>query len=475
MPPLLVSYIPLKDPSSPKRNELAFIHYIITMQQQFQDQHPSIPYDKLPKFTFSMYNDLPPVQKKIWETRATADETRYLMELATYVPPPGYDSKGLAIPTWPKFSFNFFTSEIRQKLQEDRPDLPYADISQLLLKRWWNLPSNEKQKYTDMELCDMHRFNGEMQQYQLQHTSELTPDAIQSNNYKVFTDTSNQHNQHSLCTTTTNSIITTSITPNKNVKNNNSTTSSTRTSNNTMKKDLVSSSSATTTTQQELLMASNISFSKELLHQTSANKSSASKKVLVAAGSIWPSGNSTSAIQHETASTASVGVLSNTTNPNRMNSNTMPASEASSLPWRPQCSSTPMSFSLSGYASAMTASATKPSEPSGTIGGWDQSNANEKLFTVKANFDENHYITALDKSAIPPHFHNRAERLAQDVEEQSSDNIHIREERSIVSCAADFDDDDKYSGVLCRTTTLPQDKPEPPQRQESDKKNGPEL
>ena len=44
-----------------------------------------------------MYSELPPSEKEAWVARAEADKARYLHELAGYVPPPGYDSKGDAI------------------------------------------------------------------------------------------------------------------------------------------------------------------------------------------------------------------------------------------------------------------------------------------------------------------------------------------------------------------------------------------
>jgi hypothetical protein len=206
------SYIPLKDPSSPKHNEPAFIHYINTMRQQFQAQHPTIPYDNLPKFTFSMYNDLPPVQKKIWEAHAAVDETRYLKELATYVPPPGYDSKGLAIPTWPKFSFNFFSSEMRPKLQGTNPDLSFEAIGQIILDTWQTLSSDEKQHYTNLELQDKTRFNSEMEAYRPQHHSV---------NLEIKTTRSFKMHLHPIGENTSffPPTITTSITTNNNVKN----------------------------------------------------------------------------------------------------------------------------------------------------------------------------------------------------------------------------------------------------------------
>lgn len=44
-----------------------------------------------------MYSELPPTEKEAWVTRAEADKARYLHELASYMPPAGYDSKGDAI------------------------------------------------------------------------------------------------------------------------------------------------------------------------------------------------------------------------------------------------------------------------------------------------------------------------------------------------------------------------------------------
>lgn len=44
-----------------------------------------------------MYSEMPPAEKEAWVARAEADKARYLHELASYVPPPGYDAKGDAI------------------------------------------------------------------------------------------------------------------------------------------------------------------------------------------------------------------------------------------------------------------------------------------------------------------------------------------------------------------------------------------
>ena len=44
-----------------------------------------------------MYSELSPSEKEAWVARAEADKSRFLHELASYIPPPGYDAKGDAI------------------------------------------------------------------------------------------------------------------------------------------------------------------------------------------------------------------------------------------------------------------------------------------------------------------------------------------------------------------------------------------
>eukprot|EP00546_Thalassionema_frauenfeldii_P017680 CAMPEP_0178900410 /NCGR_PEP_ID=MMETSP0786-20121207/3460_1 /TAXON_ID=186022 /ORGANISM="Thalassionema frauenfeldii, Strain CCMP 1798" /LENGTH=775 /DNA_ID=CAMNT_0020571415 /DNA_START=94 /DNA_END=2422 /DNA_ORIENTATION=- len=83
----------------------------------------------------------------------------------------------------------------------------------------------------------------------------------------------------------------------------------------------------------------------------------------------------------------------------------------------------------------------------GNIGEWDQFQANKELFNVHADFDENLYTTELDKSTIDASKIQRAERLAREIENTTSGNIHIAEERNQVT-QDDYDEEDRYSGVL---------------------------
>lgn len=65
-------------------------------------------FGQLAKYTSAMYSELPPQEKEAWIARAEADKARYLHELASYVPPPGYDAKGDAIVASPAVSSSMF-------------------------------------------------------------------------------------------------------------------------------------------------------------------------------------------------------------------------------------------------------------------------------------------------------------------------------------------------------------------------------
>ena len=82
-----------------------------------------------------------------------------------------------------------------------------------------------------------------------------------------------------------------------------------------------------------------------------------------------------------------------------------------------------------------------------SIGAWDQFAANQEKFGVKTSYDENLYTTKLDKDKIDQAKIKHAERIAREIEGQTTTNIHLAEERN-QKLALDFDEEDLYSGVL---------------------------
>ena len=83
-------------------------------------------------------------------------------------------------------------------------------------------------------------------------------------------------------------------------------------------------------------------------------------------------------------------------------------------------------------------------EGSESGGAWDQFKANEQLFGLKSDYDENIYTTKIDRSN--PSYREReaaAIRLAQDIEGTSTSNAHVREERGMVDEDGGLDEEDK--------------------------------
>lgn len=79
--------------------------------------------------------------------------------------------------------------------------------------------------------------------------------------------------------------------------------------------------------------------------------------------------------------------------------------------------------------------------------GWDQFEANARLFGATSSYDENLYTTRIDRS--DPTYKQKeqaAARIAREIEGADTDNAHMREERGLTT-AEGGDEEDKYSGV----------------------------
>ena len=65
-----------------------------------------------------------------------------------------------------------------------------------------------------------------------------------------------------------------------------------------------------------------------------------------------------------------------------------------------------------------------------STGNWDQFAANEQQFGVKSDYDESIYTTRIDRSnPLYPMRLAEADRIAREIEADSSNNAHMREER----------------------------------------------
>lgn len=81
---------------------------------------------------------------------------------------------------------------------------------------------------------------------------------------------------------------------------------------------------------------------------------------------------------------------------------------------------------------------------------WDQFEANEKLFGVTVDFDEDQYTTKLDKSSLEYKRRERfAERKAKEIMSGATGNVHVAEERGrMVVDDSQMDEEDRYGAVV---------------------------
>ena len=140
-----------------------------------------------------MYKNLTGEEKATWEARAQQDKVRYDAEIASYVPPPGHDARGVLIednrprkrnkrspkdPAAPKRAsgaYVFFTNEMRPKVCAEYPGIKFVDLGKVLGERWRALTPDEKKRYEDMAAEDKIRFQMEMQQYTASQQAPVPP------------------------------------------------------------------------------------------------------------------------------------------------------------------------------------------------------------------------------------------------------------------------------------------------------------
>ncbi len=80
---------------------------------------------------------------------------------------------------------------------------------------------------------------------------------------------------------------------------------------------------------------------------------------------------------------------------------------------------------------------------SGSGEAWDQFKANERLFGLKTDYNEEIYTTAIDRSnPLYREREARAQQLAREIEGSAAKDAHTREERGIVD-DGDLDEEAK--------------------------------
>ncbi|KAI3604541.1 pab1 binding protein [Moniliophthora roreri] len=87
--------------------------------------------------------------------------------------------------------------------------------------------------------------------------------------------------------------------------------------------------------------------------------------------------------------------------------------------------------------------------PGSSNGSWDQFSVNEKLFGIRASFDEDLYTTKLDRTAADfKERERKAQKIANEIINSTSSNPHIAEERGQTVDDSGINEEDKYGAVV---------------------------
>jgi len=183
-----------RDPNAPKRNMSAYLLYQNAMRNQFKALNPGMTFGQLAKYTSAMYAEMPPTEKEAWVARAEADKQRYLHELSSYVPPPGYDAKGDAIITQnpnadftqmrkpsgrrsgkiqkdanaPKRNMSaylLYQNAMRNAFKQENPGMTFGQLAKYTSCMYKNLTPEEKATWVQRAEADKKRYDEQIANY----------------------------------------------------------------------------------------------------------------------------------------------------------------------------------------------------------------------------------------------------------------------------------------------------------------------
>jgi len=182
-----------RDPGAPKRNMSSYLLYQNAMRDQFKTLNPGMTFGQLAKYTSAMYSEMPPAEKEAWVARAEADKARYLHQLASYVPPPGYDAKGDAImsaivvgnqrmaqgvvpmnrkpvkdqnaPKRNVSAYLLYQNAMRETFKRENPGMTFGQLAKYTSHMYKNLTPEEKATWDARAQQDKARYDRQMSLY----------------------------------------------------------------------------------------------------------------------------------------------------------------------------------------------------------------------------------------------------------------------------------------------------------------------
>merc|ERR1740124_101476 len=131
-----------------------------------------------------MYAEMSPEEKEGWNQRAEADKNRFLLEMASYVPSPGVNTRGDAVlavlraggyrsrtsrdsnaPKRNLSAYLLYQNAMRDQFKIDNPGMTFGQLSKYTSHMYKSLTAQEKAEWDLRSQQDKARFENEMTTY----------------------------------------------------------------------------------------------------------------------------------------------------------------------------------------------------------------------------------------------------------------------------------------------------------------------
>jgi structure-specific recognition protein 1 len=166
-----------KDPKAPKKALNAYMIYAQEHRERIKNENPDAKVTEISKLIGEAYKNLGSDEKAALDKKVAADKERYVKEMKDYTPSAefavaametGKKKKAKKDPNAPKGAkgaYMFFSTENREKLKKENPDMSFGDLGKALGEQWKMISADEKAKYEEMAKNDKERHKKEMSEY----------------------------------------------------------------------------------------------------------------------------------------------------------------------------------------------------------------------------------------------------------------------------------------------------------------------
>lgn len=156
-----------KAPDAPKRFKSAYICYVMEKVDEVKQANPDdLKITDTMKKLATMWKNLSPADREVYEMKAKDDKSRYYQEMKYYTGPMHVPNKRKKKPHGaPKramSAFLSFSQQMRPVVRDQYPTLKNTDISTMLAKKWHELSEEEKKPFLDRELIEREKYHKDM-------------------------------------------------------------------------------------------------------------------------------------------------------------------------------------------------------------------------------------------------------------------------------------------------------------------------